>query len=350
MKKVLALITVMMVIAVMAGCQPEADQPPAPELDGKVIMITDTGGINDRSFNQSAWEGLQTLEDKYPNYEFDYILSNTETEYTSNIRLAVDNGSSLTWAVGYMLADNMDETAKALPDEKFGIIDVTGLSNPNLVQVAFKEHEGSFLVGVVAGMTTDKNKIGFIGGKTGDLIKKFEVGFRAGVKAVNPEATVDISYTESWTDTQIAKGFADAMYDQGIDIIYHASGNCGAGVFQSAKERGTGPEGFWTIGVDRDQRDEAPDNMLTSMFKNVGGAMAQVSEEYIKDGTFKGGEVIVLGLKENGVGLAPTSNETIPEDIRADVLAKVEEFKNKIVNDEIQVPQTEEEFEAWSIE
>ncbi len=348
MKKLLALSMLLLLVVVMAGCQPEVEPPAEP--DGKIIMVTDTGGINDKSFNQSAWEGLQTLVDTHPNYEFSYILSNSETEYAANMATAVTNNSSLTWAVGYMLADAMAETAEAMPDAKFGIIDVNWLANENVVQVSFKEHEGSFLVGVVAGLTTESNKIGFVGGMTGDLIKKFEVGFRAGVKAVNPEATVDVAYAESWIDAQKGKELASAMYDQGADVIYHAAGATGVGVFDAAKERGTGADGFWTIGVDRDQYAEAPDNMLTSMFKNVGGAMAMLTDDFIANGVFKGGEVVVLGLAEDGVGIAPTSNQTIPEEIREEVLAKVEEYKQMIVAGELTVPQTEEEFAAWSIE
>ena len=344
MKKAIAIITMIMLIAVMAGCKQEA----GPTVDGKVYMVTDTGGINDKSFNQSAWEGLSTLKDKYTNYEFDYILSNSETDYAANIRLAVDKGSSLTWAVGFKLADDMSEVAASLPDQKFGIVDVFWLDHPNLVQVTFAEHEGSFLVGLVAGMTTKSNKIGFVGGESNALIKKFEYGFRAGVKVANPDAEVTASYTESFIDPDKGKALADTMFEQGADVIYHASGGCGAGVFDAAKERGTGPEGFWTIGVDRDQYAEAPENMLTSMMKNVGTAMAKVSESYVKDGEFKGGETVTLNLADGGVDIAPTSKDTIPEDIREAVLAKVEEYKQKIINKEITVPQTEEEFKNWS--
>ncbi|QOR35654.1 BMP family ABC transporter substrate-binding protein [Clostridium sp. 'deep sea'] len=347
MKKAIAIITMIMLVAVMAGCNQEAGPKPG-ELDGKVYMVTDTGGINDKSFNQSAWEGLSTLKDKYTNYEFDYILSNSETDYTTNLRLAVDKGSTLTWAVGFKLADQMSEVAEALPDQKFGIVDVHWLDHPNLVQVTFAEHEGSFLVGLVAGMTTKSNKIGFVGGETSALIKKFEYGFRAGVKVANPDAEITSSYTETFGEPDKGKALADTMFEQGVDVIYHASGGCGVGVFEAAKERGTGPEGYWTIGVDRDQYAEAPDNMLTSMMKNVGTAMAKVTESFVKDGEFKGGETVELNLADGGVDIAPTSKDTIPEENREAILAKVEEYKQKIINKEITVPKSEEEFTNWS--
>jgi basic membrane protein A len=355
LKKLLAITTIFILLFAIVGCQtdtsddPGTDDPVDTPDDGvsKIIMITDTGGIHDKSFNQSAWEGLQTLVDKYPDVEFNYILSNSETEYASNMRTAVDSGSDLTWAVGFMLADDMAEIADSMPDAKFGIIDVDWLDYENLVQVAFKEHEGSFLVGLVAGMTTESNKVAFVGGMSGDLIKRFEVGFRAGVKAVNPDAEIQVAYVESWDNTQIAKETADTMFDQGADVIYHAAGGAGVGVFESAKARGTGPEGFWTIGVDRDQYEEAPDNMLTSMFKNVGGAMAMLSERLIADGIFNGGEVLLLGLAEDGVGVAPTSDITIPEEIREDVFATIEEYTEMIKSGELVVPATEDQFEEY---
>jgi len=228
MKKLLVLLMVALLAMSFAGCTPEAvpDEPDTPDTPAttvsKVTMVTDTGGINDESFNQSAWEGLQSLMDKYPDVTFDYILSVNEADYAPNMRAAVENGSDLTWAVGYMLADAMAETVEAMPDAKFGIIDVNWLSGDNLMQYSFKEHESTLLAGIVAGYATKSNKVAFIGGMSGDLIKKFEVGFRAGVKLVNPDATIDVAYTESWSDVQKGKELASAFYDQGIDVIYHA--------------------------------------------------------------------------------------------------------------------------------
>ncbi len=353
MKKLLVLLMVALLAMSFAGCTPEAvpDEPDTPDTPAttvsKVTMVTDTGGINDESFNQSAWEGLQSLMDKYPDVTFDYILSVNEADYAPNMRAAVENGSDLTWAVGYMLADAMAETVEAMPDAKFGIIDVNWLSGDNLMQYSFKEHESTLLAGIVAGYATKSNKVAFIGGMSGDLIKKFEVGFRAGVKLVNPDATIDVAYTESWSDVQKGKELASAFYDQGIDVIYHASGQCGLGVFQAATERGTGPEGFWAIGTDRDQHPLAPDNILTSVMKQVGGVMATYTEDFI-NGTFDGGSVKSLGLAEGAVGLVPSSVDTIPADIKDAVFAKIDEVTEQILNGDLVVPSTEAEFEAWT--
>lgn len=355
LKKLLAITTILILLFAIVGCQPEAEDPGNGEEDPgdvveetKIIMVTDTGGVNDKSFNQSAWEGLQSLQGDYPDVEFDYIISNDETEYAANLRTAVDSGSDLTWAIGYMLTDAMMEASESLPDANFGIIDVVDpVIGDNVVQVGFKEQEGSFLVGLIAGMTTESNMLGFIGGMEGELIKRFEVGYRAGVKTANPDAEISVTYAESWSDTQKGKSIADAMYDQGADVIFHAAGNVGNGLFEAAKARGTGPEGFWTIGVDRDQYEEAPDNMLTSMTKKVGSAMAQITEEYLADGTFNGGEVVELGLTEEGVGIAPTSDQTIPEENREEILAMVEEYRQMIIDGELVVPATRDELEDY---
>lgn len=357
-KRIFAVVCVLAIaMAVFAGCGSEAEDQDndqgtqVDETKDKVIMVTDTGGINDKSFNQSAWEGLQSIADEYPNTEFDYILSQSEVDYEANLRDAVSQGSDITWGIGYMLADALKNAATDLPDAKFGLVDfVHEEPLDNVVYVVFKEEEGSFLVGVIAGMVTESNKVGFVGGMEGDLIKKFENGFKAGVKAVNPDCEVIVAYAQSWSDTEKGYNLATAMYEQGADIIYHAAGGVGVGVFNAAKAKGTGPEGYWTIGVDRDQYDEAPDNMLTSMVKRVGSAMVQVVRDYLDNDEFPGGQVLSFGLAEDGVGIAPTTEQTLPEDIKDEVLAKVEEFKQKIINGEITIPKTDEEFANWSLE
>ena len=354
LKKLLAITTIFILLFAIVGCQPEAEDPGTGEEDPggeetpeskTIMMVTDTGGVNDKSFNQSAWEGLQTLQEDYPDVTFDYIISNDETEYAANLRTAVDSGSNLTWAVGFMLADAIMEASEGLPDANFGIVDFTApIIGDNVVQVGFKEQEGSFLVGLIAGMTTESNKLGFIGGMESELITRFEVGYRAGVLTANPDAEIDIAYAGSWSDTQLGKEIANTMYDQGADVIYHAAGNVGNGLFEAAKERGTGPEGFWTIGVDRDQYEEAPENMLTSMMKKVGSAMAQITDEYLTTDEFPGGEVVELGLAEDGVGIAPTSDQTIPEENQEEILEMVEQYKQMIIDGELVVPTTQDEL------
>lgn len=305
----------------------------------KVGMVTDVGGVNDNSFNESAWEGLQKAE-KDLGVEAEYTESKSDADYEPNLNRFARGGTALTWGIGFLMADAITNVAKAIPDSKFGIIDsnLNGEIPANVAAVTFKEHEGSFLMGVIAGSMTKTNKVGFIGGVKFALIEKFEYGFRAGVKAVKPNAEVVVNYVGAFDKPDQGKTFAATMYDSGVDIIFHASGATGDGVFAEAKERGN----VWVIGVDKDQSFLAPEQTLSSMVKRVNVAVFTVTEQ-LKKGGFAGGKETVLGLAEDGVDIAPTSDKNVPKD----VLDKVEDFKKKIVAGEVKVPATEAEFKEF---
>ncbi len=206
----------------------------------------------------------------------------------------------------------------------------------NVVGVSFKEHEPSYLVGYIAGKMTETNKVGFIGGIDFYLINKFEYGFLAGVKAANPDAEVFRQYANSFTDAAAGKSIAEQFYNEGADIIYHAAGATGNGMIEAAKEKGK-----WAIGVDRDQNDLAPDNVLTSAMKRVDNAIYNVVSD-LNEGNWAGGTTVVYGLAEGGVDIAPSSDKHVP----AEILAEVEELKAKIIAGEIMVPENKEEYEA----
>lgn len=298
----------------------------------KFAMVTDVGGVNDKSFNQSAWEGLQKLS-KDTTAEVKYLESKEATNYLTNINQFVREKYDLTWGIGFLLGDAITEAAKQNPDAKLAIIDSV-VEAPNVESVTFAENEGSFLVGVVAGLMTKTDKIGFVGGIDIPVIKRFDLGFEAGVKAVNPDAQIIKNYTGAFDKPDLGKAAAATIYNDGADIIFHAAGGTGNGVFNEAKERKASGKQVWVIGVDKDQSLEFGDDVtLTSMLKRVDEAVYRVSKD-ILDGKFAGGKVTVLGLKDNGVGLPETSSKNVP----ADVLAKVEEYKNKIINGEITVP------------
>jgi basic membrane protein A len=320
---------------------PETNNP-APQVDtakDKVVMVTDMGGLNDRSFNESSWEGLdKTFRAEYGSkgVTVQALESKTQDDYTPNLTAAVNGGSDMTWAIGYMMADALEKDAGQFPGQHFGIIDSGAPAEnakSNVAYVSFKEEEGSFLVGVVAGLMTKSNKVGFVGGMSGDLIKKFEVGYRAGVLTVNPKAEILVQYAESWTDDAKGETIATTMYNQGADVIYAAAGNCGQGVARAATKKGAG---FWFIGVDKDQYDLAPANTLTSMMKRVDVATYSITKAWY-DGTFPGGKTTILGLAEDGVGLAPSSNKNTPQD----VVDKANSYGAKIKAGEITVPSTE---------
>ena len=295
-----------------------------------VAMVTDIGGVNDNSFNQSAWEGLQAFGAEY-GVKVDYLQSQSDADYVPNLTQFVRNGADLTWGIGFLMADAVRQVAEQNPDAKLAIIDET-VDAPNVASVTFKEHEGSFLVGVVAGLMTKTNKIGFVGGMEIPVIKRFEAGFTAGVKAANPDAEVIIDYTGAFDAPDQGKASAATLYNNGADIIFHAAGATGDGVFNEGSERKKAGADVWVIGVDKDQSITFGHEItLTSMMKRVDRAVAKISADLV-NGRFTPGSV-VLGLADNGVGL-PENNPNLPED----VLNKVKEYEQKIISGEIVVP------------
>lgn len=305
----------------------------APKTDVKIGLVTDVGGVNDKSFNQSAWEALQALN-KESGAEIKYLQSKSNADYEPNLNQFVKGGYNLTWGIGFDLGDAVLKVANENPTANLAIIDSV-VEAPNVESVTFAENEGSFLVGVVAGLTTKTNKVGFIGGMESPVIKRFEVGFKAGVLAVNPKATVTITYAGAYDKPDTGKSLAATLYDAGNDIIFPAAGATGNGVFNEAKSRNkAGGTKVWVIGVDKDQSLEFGDDVtLTSMIKRVDEAVKKVSQQVV-DGTFKGGTTTVLSLKDNGVGLPETSKANVTPEI----LAKVDEYSKKIIDGTITVP------------
>ncbi|RIW29308.1 BMP family ABC transporter substrate-binding protein [Bacillus salacetis] len=323
----------------------------APAKDGQAdkftaAMVTDVGGVDDKSFNQSAWEGLEAfgqdngLEKGTDGY--DYLQSKSDADYKTNLNTAVRNKFDLIYGIGYKLQPAIEEVAKQRKDSNFVIVDSVIEGMDNVASVTFKEHEGSFLVGVAAGLTTKTNKVGFIGGTDSDLINKFAAGFKAGVEAVNPDAEVDIQFAGAFDKADKGQSMAASMYQAGNDVIYHAAGGTGNGVFTEAKNRKqqNPDQELWVIGVDRDQAAEGSVTVdgeemnitLTSMVKRVDTAVIDIAERAMK-GEFPGGEIVEYGLEDDGVGIAPTQ-----DNLSEEVLAAVEEWKEKIVNGEVEVP------------
>lgn len=350
MKKVLSVlsVTALSLSLVLAGCGSKPEAQPQGQAGGatggaaggaaptvKIGMVTDVGGVNDNSFNQSAWEGLQKLQTdlNLPNDNVNYLQSTSDADYVPNLTQFVKDKWDLTWGIGFLMGDHLKKVADENKDAKLAIIDAE-VDAPNVESVLFKEHEGSFLAGVVAAKMTKTKTVGFVGGVEIPVIKRFELGFEAGVKAVDPSVKVLKVYTGAFDKPDLGKSTASQMYGQGADIIFHASGGTGDGVFNEAKDRKAKGENVWVIGVDKDQSLTFGDEVtLTSMVKRVDEAVYRVSKDLI-DGKFQGG-IKWLGLAEDGVGLASTSNKNVPED----VLKLVDEYKQKIVKGEITVPE-----------
>lgn len=337
----------------LAGCGAGADKKEEAGGEGKkdvfsIAMVTDEGGVDDKSFNQSAWEGIQEygkendLEKGKGGYN--YLQSASDADYATNLNTLVRNDFDLIYGVGFKLQGAVNEIAGQQKNAHFAVVD-TVVEQPNVASIIFKENEGSFLAGVVAGLTTKTNKIGFVGGIESDLIKKFEVGFIEGVKAVNPEAKVDAQYVGAFTAADRGKAIASSMYGSGVDIIYHAAGGSGNGVFSEAidlKVKDPDRE-IWVIGVDKDQYEDGKgktksgeefDVTLTSMVKRVDVAVKDLAEK-AKNGDFPGGQVLEYGIQEDAIGLAPAPHD---EHLSKEVKAKVAEYQEKILKGDIVVP------------
>ncbi|MFB5267936.1 BMP family protein [Paenibacillus enshidis] len=338
----MSLVLLLAISVILAGCGNKnqgaatenggqaADGGEAAKSDIKIGMVTDVGGVNDKSFNQSAWEALEALQTE-TGAEVKYLQSKSDQDYDPNLNQFIKGGYNLTWGIGFNLANAIKKAADENPNSNLAIIDSV-VDAPNVKSVTFAENEGSFLVGVVAGKMTKTNKVGFVGGQDSPLIKRFEIGFAAGVKAVNPNAQVVVNYTGAFDKPDLGKAAAATIYNNGADIIFHASGGTGTGVFNEAKSRVKSGQQVWVIGVDKDQSLEFGDDVtLTSMVKRVDEAVKKVSKDVV-DGTFAPGTE-TLSLKDNGVGL-PETNKNVPQD----VLDVVEEYKQKIISGEVKVP------------
>jgi basic membrane protein A len=303
----------------------------------KAAIVTDTAGLGDQSFNDSANRGLEQAKSDL-GIDTQVYETSQPSDYEPSLAQAPGQGSNITFAIGFLMTDALTNVAPQNTGTNYAIIDSV-VEGDNVASLVFKEEEGSFLVGVVAGLMTNSNKVGFIGGLEVPLIKKFEVGFRAGVMTVNPDAEILITYAGDFNDPGKGKEIALSQYADGADVIYHASGGTGLGLFQAAQEKGSG---FWAIGVDSDQYNLAPDNILTSMMKRVDVAVFETIKA-TKDGNFQSG-VTVFGLKDGGVGLAPTTSENTPQD----VIDQANALGERIISGEFTVPTTEEEFTSFS--
>ena len=321
------------------------------DADHSVAIVTDIGGVDDRSFNQSAWEGLQAWGKEHKIERgtggYDYIQSDNASQYTTNIDSAVSNGFHTIFGVGYLLADPISAAADTNPDTNFVIIDSVIEDKKNVVSATFKDNEAAYLAGVAAAHTTKTDKVGFIGGEEGVVIDRFEAGFVKGVedtaKEMDKDISVDVQYAASFGDPAKGRALAASMYSNDIDVIYHASGGTGNGVFSEAKDRNekvAADDKVWVIGVDSDQQNEGKytdkdgnesNFCLTSTLKGVGAAVQDISTRALND-EFPGGEHLVFGLKDGGVSLTDGF-------LSDEAKTAVNEAKDKVSNGDVKVPE-----------
>ena len=311
-----------------------------------VGMVYATGGLGDGSFNDQAQSGImQAAED----FEVEYNESQPENtsdfpSYQQQFAQSTDPNYDLVASIGYLQADALSETAAEYPEQNFMIVDST-VDADNVASYVFREHEGSYLVGQLAGLLTtrefeagagstkpDQKSVGFVGGVEGGLIGKFEAGFTAGVKSVDAEIEVQSGYAGSFTDPSTGTEIANQMYNNGADIVYHASGNTGTGVFEAAQSKGR-----FAIGVDRDQsitKDSYADVILASMVKRVDTAVYTAVESVVDD-DFQSGTT-TLGLDDDGV--AAVYGDQLGAEVPQEIKDSVSSTREEIMAGDVSVP------------
>ncbi|MCQ8213140.1 BMP family ABC transporter substrate-binding protein [Cetobacterium somerae] len=296
----------------------------------KVGLILAMGGLGDKSFNDSAYAGLLKAQKDF-NIEVKYVEPNTWMEDAYFLEEYSQNGFDLIIATSYTAQDAMEDISSKFPNTKYAIVDTKAKEGENIASLVFDESEGSFLVGAIAAKMSKTGKVGFIGALDIPLINRFKSGYEQGAKYVNPEISVITTYVGGdapFSDPLKGKEHAYSLANQGVDIIYHASGNTGIGILEGVKEKG-----IYGIGVDCDQDDIVKGQILTSMLKNVNNAIYKVIEDTV-NGEFKG-QVYNFGLKENGVGT--TDFKYTKEIIGSDNIKFIEKLKEDIVLGKIKV-------------
>jgi basic membrane protein A and related proteins len=302
----------------------------------RVGLVFDVGGKNDKSFNEAAWRGLQRAEAEL-GVQTRYIEPTEGASRESALRRLAAQKFDLVIGVGFIFGPDLERLARQFPDVRFAGIDYSpsdGVGTlPNLVGLRFREHEGSFLVGAIAGLRTRSKVVGFVGGMKIPLIRKFEAGYEAGVRHVCPTCRVVAAYAgtepKAFADPSLGQELAAAQYARGADIIYHAAGKTGDGVFAAAREHEAR-----AIGVDSDQFAAAPCCIVTSMIKRVDVAVLDVIKEVIA-GTFRGG-LRELGLAEDGVGFV--ADERNRQLLPIEDVVKVKALGEDIIAGKIKVP------------
>lgn len=328
---------VLVALAVLATFVParSSQMPPrttAPR--ARVGLVFDVGGRGDKSFNDAAYVGVSRAE-KELDVEASYLEPASTEDREAALRLFAARGFDLVIGVGFIFSSDIDAVARAYPATHFAGIDYApgpfGIP-PNVAALAFREEEGSFLVGAVAGLLSRSKHVGFVGGMTGPLIRKFEVGYVEGVKAACPICMVHVAYAgptpDAFRDPATGKALANAQIAAGSDVLYHASGATGHGVFEAAADAHA-----MAIGVDADQHDEMPGTVVTSMIKRGDVAVFDVVKDTL-EGRFKGG-MNVFGLREAGVDYVHDGPHAsaIPDDVKR----KVEALRADIVDRRITV-------------
>jgi basic membrane protein A and related proteins len=340
--RIIVMVLALTLALTAVGCGGSGGGGGGSSSDVKPGLVLDVGGLGDEGFNDSAYAGFKRAK-KNLGVKGDYLESTAPTDYTDNLTQFADSGYNPVIAVGFAMAPDLSEVSKQYTDTQFAIVDAV-VDTPNTISLVFREQEGSYLAGVVAGLMTQEKTaytnpdkvVGFLGGQTGPLIGRFQAGYEAGVKSVCPDCKVLVNYAgstvDAYNDPAKGKEISLQQIDQGADIIYTAAGNTGTGGFSAAKQ-----EKIFAIGVDQDQAKLFPeDPILTSVIKRVDNAVYQMIVSVSKNNGKPKGEVVDSGLKEKGISLAPYGR--FDKDVPQSVKDEVAKAKKGIIDGDIKVP------------
>jgi basic membrane protein A len=332
-----SIFTAIVAISLLSGCR-SANSASADDKSKVHVGIVFDGGKDDRSFNASAYQGVKRAAKELP-----IVLRDVETGDVTSIEPAIrafaERGYDLIIGVGFAETPEIEAVAKDYPTLNFALVDGV-IQLPNVGSLVFKEHEGSYLVGMIAALTSKSATVGFIGGMDIPLIHKFEVGFEEGVRAVNPNIKVVPNYIgvtdAAWNDPVKGKELARTQIEKGADVIFTAAGNSGLGAFDAVEQYGKDSRGRaqrFVIGVDSDQNWVKPGFVLTSMVKRVDNAVFQIVKDRVENRPVGG--IHVYGLDNEGIGYA--MDEYNKDLIPPTVIDSVEAAKRKIIDGQIKV-------------
>lgn len=299
-------------------------------------MVTDTAGIGDQSFNDMAKEGGDRAAEEL-GVEFNILESQTAADYVRNLTDGAET-SDITVAIGFLLTDALTEVAAQYPDSSFALVDSV-VEADNVVNYLFREQEGAFLAGVLAALTTQTDAIGFVGGIRIPPVMRYEVGYVAGARSVNPDIEIAIAYADDFEDPDTGKELSLAQFNAGADIVHAAAGRTGIGAFDAAIEKG---EGFWVLAADRDQSSLGENFQLAAVIKGIDTAVYD-SIKSVQDGTFEPG-VHNLGIADNGISLG-----AIHADVPAETLEIVEAYSAAIAAGAIVPPVDDDTLASFEL-
>ena len=322
--------------AALAGCARVHARPRPGQLT--LSMVTDVGGLGDKSFNDSAYGGLVASRNRLGAY-IKVLQSKSAADYQPNLTVLSEARFDMIYAVGFLMTDDLTQVAHQFPRQQYTIIDSV-IAQPNIVSVTFKEEDGSFLAGALAALVSATHHVAFIGGQDIPLIRKFEAGYVAGAREIDPSVKTDVKYAGSFDDVAAGKELASLLFNGGADVIYTAAGKVGLGAIDEVKTR---PQGDYIIGVDSDQDALAPGKVLTSMVKHVDVAVFEVARSLQNRQPLAGH--VVLGLQQHGVSL--TNFQYTRDAVTPDKIAKLRKLERAIIDGRIPVPNTREALATW---